>query len=212
MTGTIVEIILAIASLSGFAGVILSHIQWKEKFKLQTQMFEETKRSLEKDISTVRKGMSEYKDAINKLTGSMYKALYGVKADRLYIVQPLPLDNTKYLVVKFEVDEKGIQECMKTIGNFDITKYYSLYSNLKNNDFLYYRHISDISDPNSRHVVSSHGADMLAAHRVLDNGGRYLGSIICEWMDDHDLHLTEVKKYMDECAEDIQFFLPPVAE
>ncbi len=212
MIGTIIEVILAIAALSGITGVVLSHIQWKEKFKLQTQEFETSKLNIEKDIMMVKKGMNDYKEAVNKLTGSLYKVLYNIKADRCLVVQPHPIDDSKYLVAQFEVVDKGISTTISMFGRLEITKYWSLYNDLKNNEFIFFRHTGDISNSNTKNIITANGAEMLAAYRILDNGGRYLGSVVCEWLDDDELDLPQVRRDMGMCAGDIQFFLPPIED
>ncbi len=212
MVETIIEIVLGIASLSGLVGVILSHLQFKEKLQIQQQDFDRSQNELKHDLRSVQKGMNDYKEAVNKLTGSLYKVLYNIKADRCLVIQPHPIDDSKYLVAQFEVVDKGISTTISMFGRLEISKYWSLYNDLKSNEFIFFRHTGDISNSNTKNIITANGAEMLAAYRILDNGGRYLGSVVCEWLDDDDLDLPQVRRDMGICAGDIQFYLPPVED
>lgn len=53
-----------------------------------------------------------------KVFGELWRILFELKADRVYIVQPHPLGHIAFLSIQFEVKRKGCLECWIPYSRF----------------------------------------------------------------------------------------------
>lgn len=207
----IIQLIFAISSLGTILGVVLEHVRTNRKFKMQEQEMRERHNRTQADIIKVNNAMNDYRRSVNQISGCLYQLLYILNADRVYIVQPHPLDKSIYVSTYFEVQSRGVSGIKDDIHKILIQDYSASYNILKNTDFLIYDNIKDIDDVKIRSMLSYNGGKSVACKRLMDSGDRYVGSMVCEWMDSDmsEVQLSIIDE-MTRISEEIQFNLPPI--
>ena len=148
-----------------------------------------------------------------KIFGVLWKVLYAVKADRVYIVQPHPLGHCAYLSVQFEVKRNGIDGMMLNIQKLPMSEVCLFSDMLQENLYQCYTDIdTQVQDKMAKAMMMRNGTKNVAIKR-LDSAVDWVGSIFCEFVDE-DMTCSEedVHKVLHEAAMNIQYILPEFKE
>lgn len=148
-----------------------------------------------------------------KIFGELWKVLYAVKADRVYIVQPHPLGHSAYLSVQFEVKRNGIDGMMMNIQKLPMSEVCVFCDKLQEDLWQCYTNIDEqITDKIAKAMMMRNGTKNVAIKR-LDSAVDWVGSIFCEFVDeDMKCSEEELHKVLHEVAMNIQYILPEFKE
>lgn len=150
-----------------------------------------------------------------KVFGELWRVLYELKADRVYIVQPHPLGHIAFLSVQFEVKRKGISPMIDFIQSLPMSELCVFSELMAKNVFTYITDIdAEVPDKRAKSLMMGNGTDRLAIKR-LNNAQDWVGSIFVEWTDDSEVATDEqerIRLTLHEAAMNIQFILPEYKE
>lgn len=148
-----------------------------------------------------------------KIFGELWKVLYAVKADRVYIVQPHPLGHCAYLSVQFEVKRNGIDGMMMNIQKLPMSEVCVFCDKLQEDLWQCYTNIDEqVTDKIAKAMMMRNGTKNVAIKR-LDSAVDWVGSIFCEFVDeDMNCSKEELHKVLHEAAMNIQYILPEFKE
>ncbi len=164
-------------------------------------------------ISQIKQDMSETSlrrvDNSAIVFGELWDILYTLDADRVYIIQPHPLDNEAYVSIYFEVKRKGIDGMKQYIHGISMSDMPKFCADLNRNPYI---HISDIEtqmdDMYARSLFSSHGSSILGIYRMSDNQHDWVGSIVCELRKDSSISESFLRSKLHVISKNIQYILP----
>lgn len=201
------EIITAVGGLIGAIGGI--YAIWT-KYNQDTKN-KETDYKIEKmrneDIAVNRRRS----DNAMIIFGVLWELLYQIKADRVYIVQPHPLNNEEMLTIYFEVKRRWAEPMKPHIQRMRICEVAKFASELAQNLFMYISNIDEqVKDRYAQSIFSSCGTQSAIVKRLSDNKHDWVGSIICEFTDNIGVKEEEAKEILHKAATDIQYILPEI--
>jgi len=140
--------------------------------------------------------------------GELWDILHTFHACRVYIIQPHPLDDNRYLSVGLEVDRKGISKMKTDFIRISMEEVAVFSRALVQNDFLYFDNVQEIEDKRTRGILASKGTHV-AFIKYLSDGKRWVGNIVCEFTT-RTCNVTqeEAEKLMRTKAITIGYILP----
>lgn len=143
--------------------------------------------------------------------GELWDLLYGLKADRVYIIQPYPLGHEETLSIYFEVKRKWAEPMKPHIQKMRICDVAKFASELAKNVFMYITNINEqINDRYAQSIFSSCGTNHVLVKRLSDNQHDWVGSIVCEFVGDMDISEEEARNELHKKATNIQYILPSI--
>lgn len=148
-----------------------------------------------------------------KIFGELWRVLYAIKADRVYIVQPHPLGHIAYLSVQFEVKRNGIDGMLMNIQKLPMAEVCVFADKMQEELWQCYTNIDEqITDKVAKAMMMRNGTKNIAVKR-LDSAVDWVGSIFCEFVDE-DMKCTEdeLHRVLHEAAMNIQYVLPEYRE
>lgn len=201
------EIIVAIGGLIGAIGGVYS--VWT-KYNQDTKN-KETDYKLEKLREEDKVINRRRSDNAMIIFGVLWELLYQIKADRVYIVQPHPLNNEEMLTIYFEVKRRKVEPMKPHIQRMKISEVAKFASELAQNLFMYITNIEEqVADRYAQSIFSSCGTNKAIVKRLSDNRHDWVGSIICEFTDDMSVQEDDAKELLHRAATDIQYILPEI--
>lgn len=148
-----------------------------------------------------------------KIFGELWKVLYAIKADRVYIVQPHPLGHIAYLSVQFEVKRNGIDGMLMNVQKLPMSEVCVFADKMQAELWQCYTNIDEqVDDKVAKAMMMRNGTKNVAIKR-LDSSVDWVGSIFCEFVDE-DMKCSEddLHKILHEAAMNIQYILPEYKE
>lgn len=143
-----------------------------------------------------------------KVFGELWKVLYELKADRVYIVQPHPLGHASYLSVQFEVKRKLVDGMKESIQSLPMSEVAVFSKQIAENLFMYITDIDkQVSDKVAKSLLSSNGCINVIVKR-LNNSTDWVGSIFCEFGNAMPVSEEQARHVLHEAATNIQYILP----
>ena len=143
--------------------------------------------------------------------GELWDLLYGLKADRVYIIQPYPLGHEETLSIYFEVKRKWAEPMKPHIQKMRICEVAKFASELAQNVFLYITNINEqITDRYAQSIFSSCGTSHVLVKRLSDNQHDWVGSIVCEFVGDMEISEEDARNELHKKATNIQYILPSI--
>ena len=143
--------------------------------------------------------------------GELWDLLYGLKADRVYIIQPYPLGHEETLSIYFEVKRKWAEPMKPHIQKMRICEVAKFASELAKNVFMYITNINEqITDRYAQSIFSSCGTSHVLVKRLSDNQHDWVGSIICEFVGDMEISEEDARNELHKKATNIQYILPSI--
>lgn len=147
-----------------------------------------------------------------KVFGELWRILYELKADRVYIVQPHPLGHVAFLSIQFEVKRKGVSGMLDSIQTLPMSEVANFSKVLAENLFLFYTDIdNEVKDKVAKSLLSVNGCKAVAIKR-LNSSADWVGNIFCEFTDRQYPDEETFHHVLHEAAINIQYILPEVRE
>lgn len=147
-----------------------------------------------------------------KVFGELWRILYELKADRVYIVQPHPLGHVAFLSIQFEVKRKGVSGMLDSIQTLPMSEVANFSKVLAENLFLFYTDIdNEVKDKVAKSLLSVNGCKVVAIKR-LNSSADWVGNIFCEFTDRQYPDEETIHHVLHEAAINIQYILPEVRE
>lgn len=147
-----------------------------------------------------------------KVFGELWRILYELKADRVYIVQPHPLEHVAFLSIQFEVKRKGVSGMLDSIQTLPMSEVANFSKVLAENLFLFYTDIdNEVKDKVAKSLLSVNGCKVVAIKR-LNSSSDWVGNIFCEFTDRQYPDEETIHHVLHEAAINIQYILPEVRE
>lgn len=141
--------------------------------------------------------------------GELWNILHELDADRVYIVQPHPLDNESLLSIYYEVKRKGVEPMKPHVQNLRIADVAKFSSDMVKNLFMYITDIdTQVQDKYAKSILSSYGCEAAVVKRLNDNKHDWVGSIFCEFTRPIHVSEDEAREIMHRCSMNIQYLLP----
>ena len=158
----------------------------------------------EEEIKSIRRA-----DNSSIVYGELWNILHELDADRVYIVQPHPLDNESLLSIYYEVKRKGVEPMKPHVQNLRIADVAKFSSDMVKNLFMYITDIdTQVQDKYAKSILSSYGCEAAVVKRLNDNKHDWVGSIFCEFTRPIHVSEDEAREIMHRCAMNIQYLLP----
>lgn len=143
-----------------------------------------------------------------KVFGELWRVLYELKADRVYIVQPHPLGNAAFLSVQFEVKRRMIDGMTENIQSLPMSEVAVFSKEMAENLFMYITNIDgQVSDKVAKSILSSNGC-VNAIIKRMNNSTDWVGSIFCEFCSPMTCDEEQARHVLHEAAMNIQYNLP----
>lgn len=161
-----------------------------------------------------REKARSYKRSENsaKVFGELWRILFELKADRVYIVQPHPLGHPMYLSIQFEVKRKGVEGMRESIQKLPMSDIAVFSKELAENIFMYIDDIdSQVEDRVAKSLLSSNGC-VGAIVKRLNSPNDWVGSIFCEFTSPMEVSKEDARAILHEAAIVIQYILPNIVE
>ena len=192
-----------IAAIISSIGVIV--VAWfaynqKTKDKLIDQKIDKWKKE-EEEKSAVRS------EAFALIYGELWDLLHTLQACRVYIVQPHPLDDSKYLSVALEGDRKGVSRMRDDIKKLPMEDVAVFARQLVKDDFIFHKSVVEIEDKKTRGILASKGTHA-AFIKQLTDGKRWVGNIVCEFTRKCQVDAKHAEIMLREKASTIGYILP----
>lgn len=145
--------------------------------------------------------------------GELWDLLYELKADRVYVIQPFPLGHEETLSIYFEVKRRWAEPMRPHIQRLKISEVAKFSSELAKNLFMYITDIqSQVKDRYAQSIFSSCGTKNVIVKRLSDNTHDWVGSIVCEFINDMEIKEEEARTILHNKATNIQYILPEIKE
>lgn len=158
----------------------------------------------DEEIKSIRRA-----DNSSIVYGELWNILHELDADRVYIVQPHPLDNESLLSIYYEVKRKGVEPMKPHVQNLCIADVAKFSSDMVKNLFMYITDIdTQVQDKYAKSILSSYGCEAAVVKRLNDNKHDWVGSIFCEFTRPIHVSEDEAREIMHRCAMNIQYLLP----
>jgi len=146
-------------------------------------------------------------DSYAIIFGELWDILHTLRACRVYIIQPHPLSDNKYLSVALEVNRKGISKMKPDMHQIPMAEVAVFSRALVQNDFLYFANVQEIEDKRTRGILASKGTHT-AFIKQLTDGKRWVGNIVCEYTRSTNPDREKAEKLMKTKANTIGYILP----
>lgn len=147
-----------------------------------------------------------------KVIGELWKVLYELKADRVYIMQPHPLGHVAFLSIQFEVKRKGVSGMLQSVQSLPMSEIAVFSRNLAENLFVFYTDIdNEVEDKVAKSLLVINGSEAVAIKR-LNNSSDWVGNIFCEFTNQQYPDEVTIHDILHEAAINIQYILPEYRE
>lgn len=147
-----------------------------------------------------------------KVIGELWKVLYELKADRVYIMQPHPLGHVAFLSIQFEVKRKGVSGMLQSVQSLPMSEIAVFSRNLAENLFVFYTDIdNEVEDKVVKSLLVINGSEAVAIKR-LNNSSDWVGNIFCEFTNQQYPDEVTIHDILHEAAINIQYILPEYRE
>lgn len=158
----------------------------------------------DEEIKSIRRA-----DNSSIVYGELWNILHELDADRVYIVQPHPLENESLLSIYYEVKRKGVEPMKPHVQNLRIADVAKFSSDMVKNLLMYITDIdTQVQDKYAKSILSSYGCEAAVVKRLNDNKHDWVGSIFCEFTRPIHVSEDEAREIMHRCAMNIQYLLP----
>lgn len=194
--------------ITAIGGIIIAWFGYNQYTKNKKTDYEIEKLRTEDRVRNKRRS-----DNAMIIFGALWELLYAVKADRVYIVQPHPLDNEEMLSIYFEVKRRWAEPMKPHIQRMRIAEVANFASELVKNLFMYIKNVSeDVQDRYAQSIFASCGTTSVIVKRLSDNKHDWVGSIICEYTDPIKINEKDAQEMLHKAATNIQYILPEIRE
>lgn len=149
---------------------------------------------------------------IATIYGELWELLYGLKADRVFIIQPHPLYRATLLTATLEVKQYGIATALDDFKNVKLDSIPQFASRLANEDLIIIDNASEADiEARVKAAIINDGSKAVIIKRLTDEKNNWVGNIIVGYsqqLNDIDVDLDTIKAMLIENALSIQYELP----
>lgn len=192
------------AIISAIGTIIAAWFAYNQYTKNKLTDLKIEKLRKDEEIKSIRRA-----DNSSIVYGELWNILHELDADRVYIVQPHPLDNESLLSIYYEVKRKGVEPMKPHVQNLRIADVAKFSSDMVKNLFMYITDIdTQVQDKYAKSILSSYGCEAAVVKRLNDNKHDWVGSIFCEFTRPIHVSEDEAREIMHRCAMNIQYLLP----
>lgn len=195
-----------IGAVGGVLAIVFGFYQYafnkKTDYKIDKQR-EEDKRRYETE-------KAKLSDAYAKLYAYLWRLLYTIDADRIFILQPHPLCDRQFISISIEVTHPD-RDVVSHKENFQLRKmseWPGLIAKIGNEDWMIYRNISDIKDPKVYTEAHRRGVKALYFRRMEDEGKHWEGTLCIEYTHSNPNEIDFIKSEISKKALLISDILP----
>lgn len=147
-----------------------------------------------------------------KIFGELWRILFELKADRVYIVQPHPLGHPMYLSIQFEVKRKGVMGMRESVQKLPMSDIAVFSKEMAETLYMYIDNIDEqVDDRVAKALLSSNGC-VGAIIKRLNSPNDWVGSIFCEFTSPMEVGEEEAREVLHEAATVIQYILPNIVD
>lgn len=147
-----------------------------------------------------------------KVFGELWRVLFELNADRVYIVQPHPLGHAAFLSVQFEVKKRLVDGMKENIQSLPMGEVAVFSKEMAENLFMFITDIDkQVTDKVAKSILSSNGC-INAIVKRLNNSTDWVGSIFCEFGSPMTVDEETARHILHEAAINIQYNLPEFRE
>lgn len=196
--------------ISSLGVIILGFFTYNQytRNKRTDYKIEAMKAKEEENKETIKQKRIIYNERSAIIYGELWEIIINMKACRAYIIQPHPLDNSKFFSIQYEVAANGTVRMKPEIQDLPMDKVPWLCGQLVEHDLLIIEDTSDIPDKTASSIFVSKGSDAAIVKKLTD-GKRWVGSIFCEYKGDVLIDICDANKMLKE-KEYIGFILPEI--
>jgi len=188
--------------------IIVAYFTYNQYTKNKVTDYKLEKWKLEDKVSNKRRT-----DNSMIVYGELWDLLYELKADRVYIIQPFPLGHEETLTIYFEVKRRWAEAMRPHIQKMKISDVAKFSSDLAKNLFIYIKDIdTQVEDRYAQSILSSCGTKGAIIKRLSDNSHDWVGSIVCEFVNDMQISEEEAREKLHSKATNIQYILPEIRD
>lgn len=150
-------------------------------------------------------------DNVSQIYGHLWQLLHNLHADRVYIIQPHPLDTNEFLSIGLEVLRTGVTAMKQHIQRLPMADVAAFSAELSSRDFIYYRTIEEnVRDKRARALLLNGGSSSAIIRRLTTAEDGWVGNIFCEFNHTTEITPEYAKGHLENAAEHIQYILPPI--
>ena len=150
-------------------------------------------------------------DNVSQIYGQLWQMLHELHADRVYIVQPHPLDTNEFLSIGLEVLRTGVASMKARIQRLPMADIANFSAELSSRDFIYYKRIEEtVRDKRARALLLNGGSASAIIRRLTTSEEGWVGNIFCEFNHTTEIAPEYAKGLLEAAAEHIQYILPPI--
>lgn len=145
--------------------------------------------------------------------GELWEILHDIGCDRVYIIQPFPLGHEETLSIYFEVKRKWAGAMKPHIQKMKISEVAKFASDLAKEVFMYIQNIEgQVPDRYAQSIFSACGTKHVLVKRLSNSQHDWVGSLVCEFVDDMNIDEKVAKEKLHNYATNIQYILPEIGE
>lgn len=171
----------------------------------------ELKKREERDSAKRNEERKEIKRASQTIYRELNRVFHNTGALRAYIVQPHPLDKSKYISVQYEVLGEGMTSIVERVHRLPIGSVGTFVAELSSRDFVMWTTQSDVKDGRARAMMHEFGADKMAAMRMMRDDV-WLGNLVLDFDLHYPMDAVYLKSRMGEATNAIKYVLPEIEE
>lgn len=171
----------------------------------------ELKQREERDNAQRAEERKEMKRSSQTIYRELNRLFHNTGALRAYIVQPHPLDKSKYISVQYEVLGEGMTSIVERVHRLPIGSVGAFVAELSSRDFVMWTTQSDVKDGRARAMMHEFGADKMAAMRMMQDEV-WLGNLVLDFDLHYPMNAAYLKSKMSEASDAIKYVLPEIEE
>lgn len=171
----------------------------------------ELKKREERDNAQRTEERKEMKRSSQTIYRELNRLFHNTGALRAYIVQPHPLDKSKYISVQYEVLGEGMTSIVERVHRLPIGCVGAFVAELSSRDFVMWTTQSDVKDGRARAMMHEFGADKMAAMRMMQDEV-WLGNLVLDFDLHYPMNAAYLKSKMSEASDAIKYVLPEIEE
>lgn len=177
----------------------------------QTRRDALVKLEMEQKEAAMKAQSKRRNENVSQIYGRLWLLLHELHADRVYIVQPHPLNTNEFLSIGLEVPRTGVAPMKPHIQRLPMADVANFSSELSSRDFVYYKNIEDnVRDKRARALLLNGGSMSAIIRRLTTSEHGWVGNIFCEFNHTTDIEPEYAKGLLETAAEHIQYILPPI--
>ena len=144
--------------------------------------------------------------------GELFRILYELKADRVYIVQPHPEKKKLFLSIIFEVNNPGVSPMRDVFNNVPISDVPLYAKELSTTNCIWHDYKKGIvpDDKKALSLMRTSGSMNTIIYQLKSIENDWVGSLFIERTSGDAYEIEKVKGNAEMTVNSIQYILPPI--